>query len=747
MKVRLRWICFGLLAGGISIGHSLELPTPPQQAAEWRAPPGLPTNLLSAASTLFAQGFPDPRGCEYREIEIVTGDVWRAGTNATATRGWVLPPNAGESNRFAICWNGLIYPLRKSGELADLHAEIAATEAARQTGRMYFYGGANAVGESRSVQFASAQSTKVLLLLRTGETAAALTNYALLPRSNVQTFRRPGERPDNAAGEPDPYLQFAGDWAWALFDRTLCAHMRGDEALALATARTLAQVQPRIEAEAARRGFPRQLESSFRPSDQRKEKPYLDFLAAFPVLLTDLERREREGVRLPVLQRGLTNIANPTDRISALIRDLDLVAARQMGQPGWVIVNGDPIVAALIQEGDPAVEPLLDCLETDKRLTRSVGFGRDFHRNRTVVPVNSAARTALLAILQANFSTATEMRAYWSKYKHLKLEERWYQTLRDDAAGMGRWLEAASLITQPTNQWRQPGSGYSMEWPAPTNGSAALRGNVLRGKADPSVAELLARRATEIAPTNPASYDLSAACTLGMQLAVWDAPASWPVLGTLTERCEVALEYSSGGRSPSSHAWGPLLAKLLIARVDAGDRAKIPTEKFAAWLPTSQPEFGSPVGEIFAPLWKFPADPNLQMAAEEMFSNTNSAWSQWPWKLSGFYNPLDSGLVRVPAFRLLLARELDRREPYGTVQWHAPNSVSIQTTNGSYRRRALDIPETDRPVDGERVAIRRCDWLALSLGDAKQIPAFNPFAAEATRDQAIAAAKAALTKP
>jgi len=37
----------------------------------------------------------------------------------------------------------------------------------------------------------------------------------------------------------DPYLEFAGDWAWAMFDRTICTHMRGDEAFALATARSL----------------------------------------------------------------------------------------------------------------------------------------------------------------------------------------------------------------------------------------------------------------------------------------------------------------------------------------------------------------------------------------------------------------------------------------------------------------------------------------------------------------------------
>ena len=39
----------------------------------------------------------------------------------------------------------------------------------------------------------------------------------------------------------------------------------------------------------------------------------------------------------------------------------------------------------------------------DKRLTRSVGFGRDFHVDRTVIPVASAAMVALQDILHAVF--------------------------------------------------------------------------------------------------------------------------------------------------------------------------------------------------------------------------------------------------------------------------------------------------------------------------------------------------------
>lgn len=123
----------------------------------------------------------------------------------------------------------------------------------------------------------------------------------------------------------------------------------------------------------------------------------------------------------------MQKISNQGERIAALIRNLELVQARQWGQPGGVDLSDDPVTAALIQEGDAAVDPLLDVLEQDKRLTRSVRFGRDFHMDRTVLPVSAAAMRALESILQIDFrGGAPEIRAYWNKYKGMKLEDGWY---------------------------------------------------------------------------------------------------------------------------------------------------------------------------------------------------------------------------------------------------------------------------------------------------------------------------------
>ena len=53
-----------------------------------------------------------------------------------------------------------------------------------------------------------------------------------------------------------------------------------------------------------------------------------------------------------------------------------------------------------MKEGDRAVTPLIDCLESDTRLTRSVQFWRDFARHRQVLPVREAAFAALTEILK-----------------------------------------------------------------------------------------------------------------------------------------------------------------------------------------------------------------------------------------------------------------------------------------------------------------------------------------------------------
>src|ERR1019366_4124102 len=105
------------------------IPLPPEQSQPWSAPKcNLPPELLSATTDLFTAGLSDPRGCEYREIVVPfrarPGWSPTADADAFKTHGWVLSAQAGESRRYAVCWNGLVYPLALVGPPADLDRDI-----------------------------------------------------------------------------------------------------------------------------------------------------------------------------------------------------------------------------------------------------------------------------------------------------------------------------------------------------------------------------------------------------------------------------------------------------------------------------------------------------------------------------------------------------------------------------------------------------------------------------------------------
>ena len=717
--------------------HGTRLPVPPRQHSRWKIPEtGLPTNYVSATAQLFAQGLADPRDGEYRVVAVGTGEVWGGDGGVVETHGWVLPGRP--ANCFAIGWNGLVYPVVSVGTNADLDADVAGMV----TNGLVTW--RSVIPESLTVSPQSLLGIKGCLLLRLGRADLAARYWqAQLRRSqsfrNAMPSRRTPATGPTAAGEvklpdTDPYLTWATEWAWAMFDRTLCAHMRGDEALALLTARPLAQAQPQIEAACAQRGISR---GPYYGSPRRNEqKPYLDFLDQLPQIVADLERRAGAGERVSVIQSGLQNITNQTRRIAALIRDLDLVGARQWGQPGWVNLPEDPIVSALIQEGNPAVEPLLDCLEKDQRLTRSVGFGRDFFPHRTVIPVSNAADSALRSILQAGFSGGVkEMRAYWNQYKGRTPDERCYAILKDDSA-RGRWLEAANRLVQPENVTTFA-RGYRMVEPAPTNRPVRLRGEGLRSKSHPSVSELMARRALEVPEADLKAYDLSAASEMGLMLAAWDPAAAGPVAKTLSRRCATVMKYSGA-------QLGDLLTQLALVRAQAGDPDAF--ADYAAWLPGATPEgMAFHLMEILAPLEQYPTNSVLQAAAAKMFADTNSVWSRLPWPQSGD-NPVSSGLFKVPAFRVLLGRELERKEVCGSISWSSAGMVNDAITNsyncgGSF---SYTFPEAAQTTNGTSATLRWCDFIALSLANGKHIAPYNPFAPLARRDEVLEKTKALL---
>ncbi|MEO0476791.1 MAG: hypothetical protein AAF085_12615, partial [Planctomycetota bacterium] len=87
---------------------------------------------------------------------------------------------------------------------------------------------------------------KILPLMRLGDARLAEELYAVWTATEVGDF--------STQADHDPYLPLAGDWTWASFDRAVCAHMRSDDKLALASTELLMPAWRAIEAAAKQRG-------------------------------------------------------------------------------------------------------------------------------------------------------------------------------------------------------------------------------------------------------------------------------------------------------------------------------------------------------------------------------------------------------------------------------------------------------------------------------------------------------------
>jgi len=400
------------------------LPQSPQQ----QQPAPMPATKLSEKMTstvevLFRLGLADPRGCEYREIVVVASGWFASKSRNDKLHGWVLPEKAGTAQRFAICWNGLLYPVLSIGDAADCRedmwrllkqdresceerlakhtiSEEQRAKEAQQRGHT-FYPSSSGLRFRNELERSSIEQNymtrmKAVLCLRLGHVELAESLWSQWSIGD----------PEKADG--DPFVEIAEEWARALGQQAIYAHSRADDVLALYGLRLLNQVRGQIESEADKRGL--------KPKRWlRKGVQHLDLPYQIPELLADQERRAKEGPRERILPRGprnviysnldgtpakfvappqLNNYPDPSKRIAALIKDFEFVDDR--GHE----ITPDPILRALIAEGDAAIEPLLACLERDTRMTRSTWAQMRVVIYDEIVPVHAYAKRTLSEILQ-----------------------------------------------------------------------------------------------------------------------------------------------------------------------------------------------------------------------------------------------------------------------------------------------------------------------------------------------------------
>jgi hypothetical protein len=130
-----------------------------------------------------------------------------------------------------------------------------------------------------------------------------------------------------------------------------------------------------------------------------------------------------------------------------------------------------------------------------------------------------------------------------------------------------------------------------------------------------------------------------------------------------------------------------------------------------------------------------------------MFGNPNSCWSQLPWERILRDNPKTSPLIQWPAFRQMLARQLDCKEIYAAIKWQEPNTLQYTLTNSATSWLSFKPSDSNSLTNGATAELRRCDWIALSLPGETNWPPFNPFLPAPQRDERVKMLKDWLLTP
>jgi hypothetical protein len=436
----------------------------------------------------------DPRGAERVRFQMAVRSVW-TGTGEVTAEGWLVPGKDGQPGTVYL-FDGPVIPapagkLRKVDFVAECQGryagkgkvdELVDPEPKRVFDNMSLI----SVGEIIDDHLALAA-----WLYRLGkEDLAALALAAARVGDAAVSFT--SGRGDK--GDPRQFLR--EDLAWSAYAKMIHAYMVRADSEALAYGERLLRLYRDV---AEGPVFDRQENALLKKHRYPEAQAVLD----------DLKRRQKKGTFGIKPAETLPNdfrTWGAEKKVAYLVDALEEVDARQHGQPGDVPLESDRRVAELIGLGDVAVPRLIDVLENDQRLTRSVHFFRDHARSRTVLAARDVALTALMAILKVRFSemrgpgdrfasdeerakkTAQVVRAYWNKVGRLSFADRSMAVLTDPKAGFEERLEAAENLADLGQDRPQRGRFKWRGLPARPN----TRPNSAVGKfSNPTVAEAM----------------------------------------------------------------------------------------------------------------------------------------------------------------------------------------------------------------------------------------------------------------
>ncbi len=316
------------------------------------------------------------------------------------------------------------------------------------------------------------------------------------------------------------------------------------------------------------------------------------FVADIPRLIEDSRRRLAHPKPKTLDMASLAKLSTQ-DQIAKLIDHLDELNAFGVSNPGGVWAQMNPEVERLIEIGDTAVDPLLDCAQSDRRLTRfcwETGHAPD--EPLLDYPVSSVALAAAADIVgMSNYQSVDEVRIYWSKIRKNSGWDRVVAILEDPSENPEHWVTAMEKICTQVG----------------LNGRLSpMRGESLRSMSHPSLSEIVISRIRQ-APGGFAAEELSKC------LARWDPKSALPSLQLV---CRTA---NPGMRVGSLFAW----------RMKLGDKSA--AAEYLRWYRTEDRNSFFRSTEV-EPFNAFPNDPILAKAAPAVFEKlmAHSGPERWP---------------------------------------------------------------------------------------------------------------------
>ena len=699
----------------VAVIVSLAGPTSLARAPGSGPPAGvIPKAIEACSSALLDTILDDPKGGEFSEVVIPVRVQWQGKAMNVKATGWVFRDAKGAPVR-VVCWNGLAYKPLSVGERKDVTQVVKNRLAAP-----YLMG--SAIEGQEVADCATCLGSVILRHLGDEKDADSI----------AQKLGR-----DVAVGS-------IRDAVWFRFNRAVAAHMVGDDPGSGQDASRLAAALPRLEKVLREEGL------------GNTGAPLAGVDAAqIAALAEDSQRRlgkARGGTA------DLTRLAKlpAKEQIPKLIGLLDEVTARQWGQPGGVDIVSDPIVQAVIAVGEEAVDALLDCADHDRRLTRSVSFGRDSYRGRNLISVRDAAMAATTAILhttafsrdEKGFLHVKDVLHYWNKMRSHPFAGRLYLTLADDEALPEQWLEAASMIVQRVDM-NTTGAWIGVPNRKPGARLPPMRGESLRRGMTPSVTDLMAKRAGYLADSaaDPGRgfdmLNLEDGVKIAGALCKWDPEGSRVVVGKVYRAAgDLVAKWSRGGAVRANLI--TYLTNLVLRRLAGGDPdAPADYERLMLALDLRDSSFVQQ--RWFLPLWKYPAQ--TRAVADHLLAGSDSPWllSKLMASKAASFSAAElvaSPLSDVPTFRDVLIGLLRDKTVIGKVTRADGGHSTFETDKGARGNRGYPADPADKPgmsaAVGVDVPYRLCDQIMENLPSSGNLPLFRPYWLEGFKDAAIA---------